>query len=84
MVLCVMSSLQQVKQEIMNIIDNICVISATLYAASDQKSSRQWIDQSTTTTRQHTQFVQHFSATDKIAQVQHSPYSPGLATCNFV
>jgi hypothetical protein len=28
--------------------------------------------------------VQHFSATDKIAQVQHSPYSPGLATCNFV
>jgi hypothetical protein len=67
------------------IIDNICVISAKLYAASDQKSGRQWIDQSTTTTtRQRTQFVQHFSATDKIAHVQHPPYSPGLATCNFV
>jgi hypothetical protein len=66
MALCVMSSLRQVKQEIRNIIDNICVSSAKLYAASDQKSGRQWNDQSTTTTRQRTQFVQHFSATDKI------------------
>ena len=33
--LCVMISLQRVKQEIRNIIDNICVTSATPYAASD-------------------------------------------------
>ena len=43
-VLCVMSSLQRVKQEIRNIIDSICVISATLYAVGGQKSGRQWID----------------------------------------
>jgi hypothetical protein len=77
-----MSSLQRVKQAI-SIIDNICVISATPYAASDQKSGRLWIDQSTTT-RGLPQFVQHFSATDEIAQVQQPPYSPDLAPCNFL
>jgi hypothetical protein len=77
-----MSSLQRVKQEMTNIIDNICAISATPYAASDQKSGRQWIDQSTTTMRQRTHFV-HFSATNEIAQVQQPPYSPDVAPCNF-
>ena len=77
-VLCIMSLLQRVTQQIINIIYKFCNVSTMQYAANDQQSAHQGIGQSNNALAHSSQLVQHLLAKYKIPHVQQLPHSPVL------